>query len=326
MRKSDKWLLAGAALAAAYTVVRVKSAQAERELPPSGSFVEVDGLRLHYIDRGAGPVVVLLHGNAAMAQDFEAAGLVDLLAQDHRVIAFDRPGFGYSTRPRAHFWTVDHQARLLLQALERLEVERAVVLGHSWGTLVAMTMAALDPGLVCGLVLASGYYYPTLRLDAPLQAGPAVPLLGDLMRHTISPLLSRLLWPLQTWRIFSPTAVPASFRRLPPWFSLRPLQLRAAAAESAMMVPAVALMKAGYAGLAVPVILLAGKGDKMADPEYHSGRLHRELPQSELRLVEGGHMLQHFAQHELADAVRSVVAQRPGLAFPRPETSHIWPT
>lgn len=318
MKKRDKCLLAGAALAAAYAVVRVKSAQAEQALPPSGRFVEVDGVRLHYLERGAGPAVVLLHGNAAMAQDFEAAGLVDLLARDYRVIAFDRPGFGYSARPRARFWTVDHQAHLLLRALARLDVADAVVLGHSWGTLVAMTMAAHDPGAVRGLVLASGYYYPTLRLDAPLQAPPAIPLLGDLLRHTVSPLLSRLLWPLQVWRVFSPTPVPPSFRRLPAWFSLRPTQLRAAAAESAMMVPAVALMKAGYAGLVLPVVLLAGKGDKMADPQAHSVRLHRELPQSELRLVEGGHMVQHFAQDELADAVRSVLEHRPGLGFPRP--------
>ncbi|WP_374583475.1 alpha/beta fold hydrolase [Pseudoduganella sp.] len=321
MDKRDKWMLAGAALAAAFAVVHMKGRQAERALPPSGRFMEVDGVRLHYLERGSGPVLVLLHGNAAMAQDYEAAGLVDRLAQRYRVIAFDRPGFGYSSRPRGRFWTVEHQAALLLKALQQLEVADGLVLGHSWGTLVAMAMARLAPGVVRGLVLVSGYYYPTVRLDAPLQAGPAVPLLGDLLRHTISPLLSRLLWPVQVWRMFSPTPVPPSFRRLPKWLSLRPLQVRASAAESAMMVPTVALMQANYAGLVLPVVLLAGRGDKMADAQHHSGRLHRELLQSELQLVDGGHMLQHFAQDEIVAAVDRVAARRPGLAFPRPRRS-----
>jgi pimeloyl-ACP methyl ester carboxylesterase len=321
MDKRDKWLLAGAAMAAAYALVRAKSAQAERQLPPSGTFIDVDGVRLHYIDRGKGPVVLLLHGNAGLAQDFEAAGLVDRLAAGYRVIAFDRPGFGYSTRPRGRLWTVDHQAQLLLRALRKLDVADCLVFAHSWGTLVGMAMAALDPGAVRGLVLASGYYYPSFRLDVHLQAGPAIPLLGDLMRFTISPLLSRLLAPLQTWRLFSPTPVPVAFRRLPKWISLRPSQLRAAAAEAAMMVPAVALMKNGYAGLVLPVVLMAGDGDKMADAAYHSGRLHRELLQSDLRILAGGHMLHYYAQDEIAAAVDALAAHRPGLDFPRPRRS-----
>jgi pimeloyl-ACP methyl ester carboxylesterase len=318
MEKRTKWLLAGAGLAAAYALVQFKSAQAERELPPSGRFVEVDGVRLHYIDRGSGPVVVLLHGNAGLAQDFELAGLIDRLAASYRVIAFDRPGFGYSTRPRGGFWTVDHQAQLLLHALHKLEVAQGLVFAHSWGTLVAMAMAALDPGVIRGLVLASGYYYPSFRLDAALQTGPAIPLLGDAMRFTVSPLLSWLLWPLQVWRLFSPTPVPERFRRLPKWLPLRPLQLRASAAEAAMMVPAVALMKNGYAGLVLPVVLLAGKDDRMADADYHSGRLYRELLQSELQILDGGHMLHYYAHAEIAAALDKVAAHRPGLDFPRP--------
>ena len=156
MDKRDKWMLAGAALAAAFAVVHMKGRQAERALPPSGRLMEVDGVSLHYLERGSGPVLVLLHGNAAMAQDYEAAGLVDRLAQRYRVIAFDRPGFGYSSRPRGRFWTVEHQAALLLKALQQLEVADGLVLGHSWGTLVAMAMARLAPGVVRGLVLVSG--------------------------------------------------------------------------------------------------------------------------------------------------------------------------
>ena len=75
---------------------------AERKNPPIGTFIECDGVRLHYLDRGdpTAPCVVLLHGNGSMIQDFTISGLVDLLARRNRVLCFDRPGFGYSQRPR----------------------------------------------------------------------------------------------------------------------------------------------------------------------------------------------------------------------------------
>lgn len=74
--------------------------RAEAKNPPSGRFLEVDGVRLHYAEFGNGPPLVLLHGNGSMIEDFTSSGLVDLAMQTHRVIVFDRPGFGHSTRPR----------------------------------------------------------------------------------------------------------------------------------------------------------------------------------------------------------------------------------
>ena len=88
-------------------IVLALKLRAERRHPPIGEFLERDGVRLHYLQRGPidGPVVVLLHGNGTLIQDFMLSGLLDLLARRYRVICFDRPGFGYSTRPRLRLWT-----------------------------------------------------------------------------------------------------------------------------------------------------------------------------------------------------------------------------
>ena len=115
--------------------------RAERRNPPDGKCLQIDRVRLHYIDRGKGPPVILLHGNGTMARDFALSGLIDLLAKDHRVIAFDRPGFGHSNRPRTRIWTADAQAALLWRALSEIAVHRPVIVGHSWGALVAIAMA-----------------------------------------------------------------------------------------------------------------------------------------------------------------------------------------
>ena len=105
---------------------------------PPGQFVTVDGLPVHCIVHGRGRPVVLVHGNGTMAEDFAISGLIDRLAARYRVIAIDRPGFGYTARPRHRVWTAQAQAVLLHRVLEQLDVERPLVVGHSWGTLVAL--------------------------------------------------------------------------------------------------------------------------------------------------------------------------------------------
>src|SRR3712207_1589809 len=111
-----------------------------------------------------------------MIQDFTVSGLVDRLASRYREIAIDRPGYGYSTRPR-QLWTPRAHAGLFRDALAALGVGRATVLGHSWGTLVAVALALESLALVRGLVLLSGYYHPTLRADVFLLSPPAIPVI-----------------------------------------------------------------------------------------------------------------------------------------------------
>jgi pimeloyl-ACP methyl ester carboxylesterase len=108
------------ALAASAMLNRVLAKRAERRNSPMGQFITVDGVRLHYLERGGGTPLVLLHGNGSMIQDFESSGLIDLAAKTYRVIAFDRPGFGYSERPRSTVWTPAAQADLINAALMQI--------------------------------------------------------------------------------------------------------------------------------------------------------------------------------------------------------------
>lgn len=284
-----------AALAGAAWFNGRRAEQAEVDNPPAGDFIEIDGVRLHYVVRGEGRPVVLLHGNGAMIQDWEASGVLDQAAARYRVIAFDRPGFGHSERPRTTVWTPAAQAALIHRALERLGVEQPVVVGHSWGTLVALAMALDFQQDIAALVLLSGYYFPTSRPDVIAFSGPAVPLLGDAMRATISPLVGRMASPLMAKTIFAPQPVPESFAGFPMEMALRPSQIRAVAADTAMMVPAAAQLSARYAELTLPVVIAAGEGDLIVFFDDHAQRLHDAVLGSELRKITGaGHMI-HYA-------------------------------
>ena len=295
------------ALAVSALVNRRLAKKAENGNPPAGQFLEVNGVRLHYVERGSGAPLVLLHGNGSMIQDFESSGLIDLASKNYRVIVFDRPGFGHSDRPRNVVWTPAAQAELINSALQRLGVSHAIVLGHSWGASVAVALALKYPKLVRGLVLASGYYYPTLRPDVVALSAPAVPLVGDILRYSIAPIVSRTIWPLLMAKIFGPQSVPSKFAGFPKEMAVRPSQIRASAAESALMIPGAIDLQDQYASLRMPVSIIAGEEDRVVDTDKQSRRLHGNIAQSKFHRVPGaGHMVHQTATGSVMAAISQV--------------------
>ncbi len=303
--RAGSFLLSTAALLGGVAAfVRRKTTEAVRLNPPSGRFISVDGVRLHYIERGTGPALVLLHGNVVMSQDFTLSALVDLAAKRYRVIIFDRPGFGYSTRPRDRVWTPAQQAGLLHNALLQMGVERPYVLGHSWGAFVALELALRYPESIAGVALASGYYYPTVRLDTIPPTILSIPGVGDLMGHTFSPAMMRAMWPSMLRRLFEPAEISSRYDGFPIWLALRPAQLRAVAEEGSLMVPSAFAFRNRLQSLSVPTMIIAGAGDTIVDTEKESVRLHHEVSGSQLRIIKGaGHMVHHSAPQEVMDAI-----------------------
>jgi pimeloyl-ACP methyl ester carboxylesterase len=255
--------------------------------------------------------VVLFHGNGSMIQDFMISGLVDLLAQNNRVVCFDRPGFGYSQRPRFRFWTAETQAALFVKAFNQLGVRDPVVLGHSWGVLVAIALSFRKDYPIRGLVLMSGYYFPTWRWDVWLMSGPAVPIVGDLVSYTVAPIISWAVLPGAFRKIFAPRSVPQNFKnQFPSSLALRPKQLRAAAEESALLVPTAAQFQSLYPNIDCQVRILHGAEDQVIEPKQ-ARDLHQALPRSDLRFVQNaGHMVTHSDPAAIATTVSLLVAHR----------------
>lgn len=295
--------LVAAGGAAGFNALRAKRANDAH--PPLGEFVTVDGVKLHYLAKGKGPTVVLVHGNGTMIEDWIASGVFDGLAKTHRVIAFDRPGFGHSERPRSVVWTPAAQARILDKALSSLGETGFTVVGHSFGTMVALAMALDHPKRVSSLVLLGGYYYPTARLDALMAAPPAIPIIGDAIRYTVSPLLGAALKPGMEKQVFGPAKVSQGWREHFPFeMTLRPSQIRAASADAALMVPAANSLSKRLPELKVPVTIIAGASDRVIDPGPQSERLAAEIDDSDLIMVKGaGHMVHHTATPLVLEAI-----------------------
>jgi len=128
---------------------------------------------------------------------------------------------------------------------------------------------------------------------------------GDVMRYTVSPVISRLILPGLIKAMFAPAKVPERFdREFPKELMLRPSQLRASAEDAALMTPVTVELQEHYHELTLPITIITGTDDQIADVGRQSGRLHRELPHSEFVVVPGmGHMIHHLAPDDVVAAI-----------------------
>lgn len=298
-------LLAGGALD---TLLQVRIGEAE--FPPAGRFLRVDGTRIHYVDEGGGPVVVLLHGNPGFLTDF--ARLTPRLAGEARVIALDRPGHGYSGRPHAYM-SLAAQARLLHDFLGRLHARHPVLVGHSWGAILALVYALRYPGDVSALVLLAPAAYP--YPEAPWFRILRTPVVGSVLRYAVFLPLTRHLAGAAAARAYAPNPVPARADRLAATLALRPGDVLATAEDDAAASRELAAYASRYGTIRVPVVIAQGDGDLVVDD---AERLHAAIPGSVLmRLPDTGHEIPVARPDVAATAVEKAWRMR---SEPRPVT------
>lgn len=274
---------------------------ARSEFPPLGTFVDAGGTRLHYVERGTGPAVVLLHGNPGSLHHFLAA--VDGLAPTRRVLAFDRPGHGWSEPGAGDMGSPVVQARLLHEALRALEVERPVLVAESWSGALALAYALEFPDELAAVVSAQGTFYEPPELAQPLYHVLLAPLAGRLVSSVAGPIVrARVRRGVET--AYAPAPVPPVASRRAELLFSRPGALRATARDSVRRAEVVRELAPRYRDVAVPVVLLVGTADGHVDQAQQAYRLHRELPTSQLvEVPETGHALAETRPEAVVDAV-----------------------
>ncbi len=288
----------------------------ERAHPPAGRLVEVAGGRLHVLELGhataGAPAVVLLHGASGNLQDMRLA-LGDRLAERYRVILVDRPGHGWSDRPggRADA-SPARQAALIHQALERLGVTRAIVVGHSWSGALATAYALAYPGDVAGLVLLApvthrwpggiGWYNPILT----------TPVIGPLFARTVALPLGKLLAGPGVNAVFAPQTPPENYvDRAAVEMLLRPAELIANAEDLTQLKEFVTAQAPNYGAIQAPAAVITGDRDHTVSPEIHAKAIAAMLPRGKLILLPGvGHMLHHAAAGTVVDAIDEIASGR----------------
>lgn len=299
-------MLAAAGLAALAAHNARACRRGRRQRLPIGSFVEVDGIRLHYVLLGEGPCLVALHGNGSMIPELLLSDFVTRAAREFTVLIFDRPGYGWSDRS-AGGGSPSKQAALMRKAASQLGFKSVRLLGHSWGALVAIEWALQAREEVRGLTLVSGYYHPTFRPGIILASLNALPVAGAVLRRTLSPVIVRAVWPALLNTIFHPQEVPVAFHEVDRRLVTSPDSLRASAEETAILIPSVAALQHRYGELGtlgIPILLAAGDEDRVINAATHAAWLKRLVPGAQLRLFRGvGHMVHHAEPEALLTAM-----------------------
>lgn len=318
-------LAAGAAATLGSLGVRHLAAEREAEAveahPPSGRFVDVDGITVHARIEGSGPDLVLLHGAGGSLRDF-TFDLMPRLAERYRVIALDRPGHGFTDRAGEQYrgiWAKEGespavQARLLQRAADELDVDRPIVLGHSYGGAVAMAWGMERPDRTAALVVVSGV---TMPWEGPLGWRYTVNA-GRIGAATVVPLITAFATRGQAdevlQAIFSPQSVPDGYAdHFGLTLSMRRKALRANARQVSSLKPHIVEMSQRYGELTLPVELIHGGEDGIVPASVHARRAVERLPNADLTVLEGiGHMPHHVRPEAVLDAVDRA-ARRAGL-------------
>ncbi|MBT2270685.1 alpha/beta fold hydrolase [Rhodococcus enclensis] len=114
--------------------------------------------RVHYIDEGAGPPILLCHGSPTWS--FLYRHIVAGLRDRYRCIAVDYPGFGLSERPSGFGYTIAELTEVVGELVDHLELDNFILVGHDWGGPIGLGAASVRADRVRGIVLGNTAFWP----------------------------------------------------------------------------------------------------------------------------------------------------------------------
>jgi pimeloyl-ACP methyl ester carboxylesterase len=289
---------------------RYVAAKVEKALPPRGKFVDIDGDRLHYVEQGNGPVILMVHGLGGQLLNFAYLPLKEL-ARSHRVILIDRPGSGYSVRGVTSSATIVHQAHTVAAFIDALKLDRPLLVGHSLGGAIALAVGLNHPQSISRLALIAPL---THTQDAPPEPFRGLMIPSPGMRRLIA---NTLATPLSIKRgvetlafVFGPEPVPKDFRtKGGGLLGLRPDSFYAASSDMIATAEDLPTMESRYAALPMPLDVLYGRQDQVLDYRQHGEALKQKVPHAALTLIDGGHMLPVTVPRVTADWLLSIAKQ-----------------
>jgi pimeloyl-ACP methyl ester carboxylesterase len=309
-------ILVVAALAVLALITQAGVLALQRAYPAQGRMIEVAGATLHVVDLGprepAGPPVVMIHGASSNLQTMRQP-LGEMLAFHHRVILIDRPGHGWSTRARLQDSTPAIQGKMIDAALEKLGVDRAIVVVHSWSGALGLRMALDYPARVAGLVMLAPVAYPWPGGVGWYNKLVTTPVIGPLLAYTITLPLGYFLTGPGARGVFLPQIMPDGFvDDTATLLLLRPREFLANARDLVTLKAAVNEQTPRYTDIKVPTVIITGDLDKTVSTSRHSRPFAAAVQGAKLIVLpDVGHMVQNAAPELVVREIEAMAGQLP---------------
>ncbi|MFT5699299.1 MAG: pimeloyl-ACP methyl ester carboxylesterase [Desulforhopalus sp.] len=156
--------------------------------PFTSHFHDLNGLKLHYIDEGKGPVIVMIHGNPTWS--FYYRNLIHKLKKNYRVVAIDHIGCGLSDKPQKYDYTLSQHIDNVLSVIGALNIDRFSLVLHDWGGAIGMGVAGRSPDKVDKIVVMNTAAFRSSRIPFRIRLC-RIPLLGEVLVR----LFNGFAWP-----------------------------------------------------------------------------------------------------------------------------------
>jgi pimeloyl-ACP methyl ester carboxylesterase len=286
-------LIAAIALAAFALFTAFVARKVTQAFPPEGEWLAVDGERIHYRSFGQGPAIVMVHGLGGQMRNFEYLPIEEL-ARRWRIVLVDRPGSGRSRRSDPRKAGIAAQGRLVAGVIRALELPGPPLLvGHSLGGAIALSTALQAPQAIAGLALIAPLTHYSPDIPAAFRAlAIRTEWLRKFFAHTLAVPLGILTGRRTLALVFGPEPAPRDFPvRGGGLLGLRPMAFCGASEDMLAVEQDLPAQQARYGEIRLPVRVLYGEGDQVLDWRAQGEALRARVPQADLKLLPGGHML-----------------------------------
>ena len=310
-----------------YAASRVLAAYIEKKYPAIGQFINIDyqgeSVRLHYLDSSVNddlsnekkPTLILIHGATGNLHDLKSS-IYPQLSERYRVILFDRPGLGFSERPRhgdsQHWCSPKQQMLIIRSAIQVLNIQKPFLVGHSLAGPIVLDYMMQFGNELSGSILLSPVSHPWPNGVTWYNYLDRLPIIKELLAYSWLPVLGYFSVSSGLKILFFPETVPKNYRdktALDLFFRSRVMldNFR----DLRLLCEYVAVAGRGYRSINTPVQIITGTDDKVIASWLHSEKLSYELSNVDwINLPNLGHSPHHSRTEKVVDIIDQFIARQ----------------
>ena len=299
---------------ALYVYTLFKSAAISLKYPTTGKFYDIDGMKIHAVYKKLDtpnnhPPLVFIHGASGNFRD-QMTPFYDRFVDKADMLFIDRPGHGWSERGSSDNRFPDRQAQIIAKLMEKLEIPKAIIVGHSFGGAVTASFALNHADKVHSLLFLAPVAYPWPGGVKWYYTLTSWPIIGHLFANTLALPAGLKMVEMGSRCVFLPNKMPDDYvEKTGPSLVLRPKSFRANAQDIASLLGYLENTWPRYKQIKAPTIIISGDKDNVVFPYIHSNGLAWHIKGSELISLDN---MGHKPDYAAASIVEAAVEKLSG--------------